>query len=217
MTDGAGTGPGGGEGGVPPDAGAPGAGRFRVLIPAMGVLTLAVAAFTVVAFVRGGDAEHPRGGRVTAPAAGAVDIRAVHSGLCLNERPGRPGGRVYQVPCAGAVVPRYSLVPLDGGLWRLHSDHPERGPGCAGVPGGAGRPDGAPLLDQECGTPGTHEAFRIEDSGDGEGYRIRAAHADLCLEVRDASAEPWADVVQRPCGEDGAGAGGRLFSFDRRP
>ncbi|ORT55464.1 hypothetical protein BKD26_31945 [Streptomyces sp. CB03238] len=188
-----------------------------MLVPVVAVLALVIAALSVVAFVRGDDTDHvrQRAARVTAPAAGSVDVRAVHSGLCLNERRGQRSGQVYQVPCAGAVVPRYSLVPLSGGLWRLHSDHPDYGPGCSGIPVEAVEQDGAPLMDQECGKRGPREAFRIEPFPDpAQGYRIRSAHSELCLEVRDASAEPWTDVVQRACDDD-TGAG-QLFSFDRR-
>ncbi|MEV3988967.1 RICIN domain-containing protein [Streptomyces sp. NPDC049837] len=204
----------GGADGAPGDVSPPpGASRWRVLVPVVAVAALVVAALTVVTFLRGDDARHaPRPG-AAAPGAGPVDVRAVHSGLCLNERPGQRSGQVYQVPCAGAVVPRYSLVPLDGGLWRLRSDHPDYGPGCAGLPVEAGPPEGAPLVDQECGKRGAREAFRIESVGGGKGYRIRSAHSDLCLEVRDASAAPWTEVVQRAC--DGGGRG-QLFGFDRR-
>ncbi|MER7106691.1 helix-turn-helix domain-containing protein [Streptomyces sp. NPDC000229] len=181
----------------------------RMVVPVLAGAALVVTAFTVVVFVRGDDAGH------RLPEEGPVDIRAVHSGLCLNERRGQRSGQVYQVPCAGAVVPRYSLVPLDGGLWRLRSDHPDHGPGCSGIPVEAVEQDGAPLVDQECGKRGPREAFRIEPvDGSAKGYRVRSAHSGLCLEVRDASREPWTDVVQRACDDGGAG---QLFSFDRRP
>lgn len=208
---------GGADRGTPGDASPPPeASRWRVLVPVAAVVTLVLAALTVVAFLRGDEARHVPGARAATPAAapeaGPVDVRAVHSGLCLNERPGQRSGQVYQVPCAGAVVPRYSLVPLDGGLWRLRSDHPDYGPGCAGLPVEAGPPEGAPLVDQECGRRGAREAFRIESAG-GEGYRIRSAHSGLCLGVPDASAAPWTEVVQGACDEGGRG---QLFSFDRR-
>ncbi|MEU0273742.1 helix-turn-helix domain-containing protein [Streptomyces sp. NPDC006307] len=183
-------------------------------VPLVAVLALVVAATTVVAFLLGGEDEHRRED-AAAPAPGPVLIRAVHSGLCLNERPGQQSGQVYQVPCAEATVPRYSLVRLDGGLWRIRSDHPDFGPGCSGIPVEAVEQDGAPLIDQQCGKRGPREAFRIEEFGGGDGavagYRIRSAHADLCLRVRDASREPWTDVIQEACREDGEG---QLFSLD---
>jgi hypothetical protein len=151
---------------------------------------------------------------VIPPAEGRVDIRALHSGLCLNERRGQRSGQVYQVDCAGAVVPRYSLARLDGGLWRIVSDHPDYGPGCSGIPVEAARKDGAPLADQECGKRGPSEAFRIEplDGDPARGHRLRSAGSGLCVTVPGASREAWTAVVQKPCAPDGAG---QLFGFDR--
>ncbi|MET9801256.1 helix-turn-helix domain-containing protein [Streptomyces sp. NPDC006368] len=238
-------GPGGLFGAVPPHrvadgadgadaapAGREGTGGWgaRMFVPLVGVLTLVIALTTVVAFLRGGD-DGRAAKEATGPAPGPVLIRALHSGLCLNERRGQESGQVYQVPCADATVPRYALERLGGGLWRIRSDHPDFGPGCSGVPVEVPEQDGAPLVDQECGKRGPREAFRIEPfdgdgdggggggdgSGDGAGggpatgYRIRPAHADLCLRVRDASRERWTEVVQEACREDGEG---QLFSFD---
>ncbi|WP_217623854.1 RICIN domain-containing protein [Streptomyces sp. TRM64462] len=121
---------------------------------------------------------------------------------------------MYQVPCADAAVPRYSLARLDGGLWRLRSHHPDFGPGCSGITvESPAEQDGAPLEDSECGRRGDREAFRIEtlDGDPARGHRIRAAHSGLCLTVTDAATAPWAEVVQKPCAADGAG---QLFSFD---
>lgn len=189
----------------------PGASRWRAVVPVVAGAALVIAAVTVVAFVRGDGSGHRSPG---APEAGPVGIRVVHSGLCLGERRGLRSGQVYQVPCGGAVVPRYSLVPLDGGLWRLRSDHPDHGPGCSGIPVEAVEQDGAPLVDQECGKRGPRETFRIERfGGSTEGHRVRSAHSGLCLEVRDGSAEPWTDVVQRACDDGGEG---QLFGFERR-
>ncbi|MEU7279464.1 helix-turn-helix domain-containing protein [Streptomyces sp. NPDC045431] len=199
-----------GEPGEEPPATARGA-LQAWFVPLVAVLALVVAATTVVAFLRGGDEEHVKED-AAAPAPGPVLIRAVHSGLCLNERPGQQSGQVYQVPCAGATVPRYALVRLGGGLWRIRSDHPEFGPGCSGIPVEATEQHGAPLIDQECGKRGPREAFRIEGFGDPvAGYRLRSAHSDLCLRIRDASREPWTDVIQEACREDGEG---QLFSLD---
>lgn len=222
----AGSGPGYGPAAGPGTVGADGA-RTRVrtrtpgaggkvawaAVAVVGGVALVVAVVSVVALLRGADEGGHRGRAVAGPAAGAVQVRAVHSGLCLNERPGQQSGVVYQVACADAVVPRYSLVRLDGGLWRLRSDHPDFGPGCSGVSVDAAEPDGAPLADQECGKRGDREAFRIEALGDDpvRGYRLRTAYSGLCLTVSEASDEPWTDIVQKPCTPDGAG---QLFSFD---
>ncbi|MFJ8585289.1 hypothetical protein ACIRD2_11615 [Streptomyces sp. NPDC093595] len=209
-----------GRGGPVGNPGAPGRGErlrtwaTRGFVPFVALLTLATAATTVVAFLRGPDAGRPRE-EAAPPAPGPVLLRAVHSGLCLNERPGQESGQVYQVPCAEATVPRYSLVRLGGGRWRIHSDHPDFGPGCAGIPAGLAEEHGAPLVDQKCGRRGAREEFRIEafdGAGREAGHRIRSAHSDLCLRVRDASREPWTDVVQEACREDGRG---QLFGFDR--
>ncbi|MGA4800859.1 RICIN domain-containing protein [Streptomyces lavendulocolor] len=207
--------------GTPAGPAAPAASRWcrlAVLVPA--VAALVVAAFTVVSFLRGGDAGHrAETAAVTAPAAGPVQVRAVHSGLCLGERPGRRGGPVYQAPCAGTAVPRHSLVPLDGGLWGLRSDRPGSAPGCPGAPAGAVERDGTPLTDLACGERGADPAYRIEaptgaaPTGAAPGYRIRSARSGLCLEVRDGAAGPWTEVVHRACDDAGAG---QLFSFDRR-
>ncbi|MFG3494777.1 helix-turn-helix domain-containing protein [Streptomyces sp. NPDC047928] len=177
------------------------------------VATVVIAVITLVVYLGGGDEDSHRDEEVAAPVAGPVAIRAVHSGLCLNERPGQRSGQVYQVACADAVVPRYSLVALPGGLWRIRSDHPDFGPGCSGIPVEAAEADGAPLVDQECGGRGPREAFRFEafDGDRARGHRIRAAYSELCLTVRDASREPWADVFQSACAPDGAG---QVFRLD---
>ncbi|MEE1757123.1 helix-turn-helix domain-containing protein [Streptomyces sp. SP18CS02] len=191
----------------------------RPLVPLICVLALVVAVTTVLSFMRGGGERHPESAESAepvGPGAGPVRIRAVHSGLCLNERPGERNGQVYQVPCAEADTPRYSLVQLAGGLWRLRTDHPDFGPGCSGIPVDAGEPVGAPLVDQECGKRGPREEFRIDPYGDTRvrGYRMRSVHSGLCVEVRAGDDEPWTDVVQNPCADE---AGGQLFSFDPRP
>ncbi|MDT9680572.1 hypothetical protein RND61_00495 [Streptomyces sp. TRM76323] len=187
----------------------------RALVPVVGGIALVVALVSVVSHLDGDEDRHEPSAAAP-PAAGGVDIRALHSGLCLNERRGQQNGQVYQVYCAGAAVPRYSLARLDGGLWRIASDHPDYGPGCSGVPADVPREDGAPLVDQECGKRGPREAFRIEplDGDPARGHRIRNAASGLCVTVPGASREEWTAVVQKPCAPDGAG---QLFGFDRRP
>ncbi|WP_228980970.1 RICIN domain-containing protein [Streptomyces sp. DH12] len=189
----------------------------RLVVPVLGGLTLVVALTTLAALLRGGD-ERGHGPRpaVAAPAPGPVHIRAIHSGLCLNERPGRRGGRVYQVECADADVPRYSLRPLGGGLWRLATDHPEHGRGCSGAPVDAPAGADAPLVDQECGRRGAGEEYRIEpaEGGAHRGHRVRNAATGLCVTVPDGARRAWTPVVHRACAPDAAG---QLFSFDPRP
>ncbi|OEJ94338.1 helix-turn-helix domain-containing protein [Streptomyces thermolilacinus] len=186
----------------------------RALVPVVGGVALVVAVTTVASYVGDDEDRHPSA--AAPPAAGSVDIRAVHSGLCLNERRGQRSGQVYQVDCAGAVVPRYSLARLDGGLWRIASDHPDYGPGCSGIPAETAREDGAPLVDQECGKRGAREAFLIEPlNGDpARGHRLRNAATGLCLTVPGASRAQWTPVVHKPCAPDGTG---QLFAFPHRP
>ncbi|CAL9307112.1 helix-turn-helix domain-containing protein [Streptomyces sp. SudanB25_2051] len=188
----------------------------RALVPVVGGVALVVAVTTVAAYLGGGGDEDRRPPAAVPPAAGGVDIRAVHSGLCLNERRGQRSGQVYQVECAGAVVPRYSLVRLPGGAWRIASDHPDFGPGCSGVAAEVADEDGAPLTDQECGKRGTREVFRIEppDGGPERGHRLRNAATGLCVTVPGASRTPWTAVVLKPCAADGTG---QLFAFPHRP
>lgn len=186
----------------------------RALVPIVGGVALVVAVTTVAAHLGADDED--RGPAAAPPVAGAVDIRAVHSGLCLNERRGQRSGQVYQVECADAAVPRYSLVRLPGGVWRIASDHPDFGPGCSGADAEVADEDGAPLTDQECGKRGSREVFRIEppDGGPERGHRLRNAATGLCVTVPDASRAAWTPVVHKPCAPDGAG---QLFAFPHRP
>ena len=140
-----------------------------------------------------------------------MKIRSVHSGLCLSERLGTKNGTVYQMPCVKETIPRFSLTPLEGDTWRIVTDHPDFGEGCTGVLHGETAVD-TPLEDTECGDRGPAEAFRFEPVGDPvRGYRIRPAHSDLCLGVRDGSKKELAKIVQLGCERDGTG---QLFSFE---
>jgi hypothetical protein len=146
-----------------------------------------------------------------APAPGPVEIRAVHSGLCLSERSGEQNGQLYQVPCTPDTIPRFVLRSL-GIDWRIVTHHPDFGPGCTGVREKSTDP-GAPVHDQECGNRGPAEAFRLEPVGTPvQGYRMRPLHSDLCAGVPDASKERGVEIVQQPCSKD---AKGQLFSFDK--
>jgi hypothetical protein len=178
------------------------------------VAGLVLAALSLVlAVVRDDDGTGPP--RLTAPAAGEVRIRVIGSDLCLNERPGSRNGQVHQVACEGAVVPLYSLEKR-GGSWRVLSDHPDYGPGCAGIPSGGRIPD-APLEDSECGDPTRVESFALEPFGTPvRGYRIRPEGSrtpGVCVTVVGDRTAARARLSQAPCRADAAG---QLFSFDRR-
>ncbi|MET9436004.1 hypothetical protein [Streptomyces sp. NPDC006551] len=204
----------------PPDPGPepPPAPRWRIgrtLVALVAVAGLVLAAVSLVlAVVRDGNGTAPP--RLTAPAAGDVHIRVIGSGLCLNERRGDRNGQVYQVECADAVVPRYSLKDLGGGRWQILSDHPDYGPGCSGIPSGGRAPD-APLEDSECGNPSRVERFALEPFGAPvEGYRIvpvGSEIAGLCVTVLGDPTAAWSRLAQSPCRADAAA---QLFSFDRR-
>ncbi|MCH0538075.1 XRE family transcriptional regulator [Streptomyces sp. MUM 203J] len=189
----------------------PWAAWWRGAVTLVALAGLVVAGTSVVAFVRGDDRDR----HVVAPEPGDVRIRAMHSGLCLRERGGgNRSGFVYQASCADAPLPRYSLTPLDGGLWRLVTRYPGFGVGCSAVDASPDDPQRrAPLVNGECGGREGRAAFRIERYGTDpvRGYRIRAAHSGLCLTPRGGT-EEWAEIVQSPCTPD---AKQQLFSFDR--
>ncbi|MFI1939057.1 RICIN domain-containing protein [Streptomyces purpureus] len=196
----------------------PPAGRSRMprlLVAVVAFTALVVAVISVVALVRdGGGAGGPGGPKpLSAPAPGPVKIRALHSGLCLNERPKKDDGQVYQVECADATVPLYELERIGGDRWRIVSLHPDYGPGCSGIPAEA-RLVGGPLQDGVCGKRGAAEAFRFEAFGSpAVGYRMRPTHTELCVGVVGAAQARWARLEQAECAADGAG---QLFSFDPR-
>ncbi|MFG2625472.1 helix-turn-helix domain-containing protein [Streptomyces sp. NPDC048473] len=184
--------------------------RFRtVLVAAVSLLVLAAAAVTVAFLVRD---EQPGPAPVAGPVAGrTVQIRSVHSGLCLSEKRESDSGRLYQMPCGGETIPSFSLRPLGDDVWRIVTDHPDFGPGCTGVWNGT-REAGASMQDQECGSRGSAEAFWIEPLGHPvKGYRIRPAHTHLCIGAEAGSSRRNTEVVQMGC--DGVDRGS-LFSFD---
>jgi hypothetical protein len=68
------------------------------------------------------------------------------------------------------------------------------------------------MQDQECGSRGPAESFRIEPLGHPvEGYRIRPAHTRLYIGAEAGSDKPGTEAVQMGC--DGVDRGS-LFSFD---
>ncbi|MEE1768556.1 helix-turn-helix domain-containing protein [Streptomyces sp. JV185] len=182
-----------------------------LLVAAVSLVVLAAAAVTVALLVQD-DEDRPESRPATGPVAGrTVQIRSMHSGLCLSEEQGSESGRLYQVPCEQETIPSFSLEPLDGGAWRIVTDHPVYSKGCTGVWDGI-RDAGAPLQDQECGKRGDAEKFLIEPVGrPAEGYRIRPSHTRLCAGAEGNSEGRGATLVQTSC--DGADRG-NLFSFD---
>ncbi|MEU0369958.1 hypothetical protein ABZ070_06775 [Streptomyces sp. NPDC006283] len=187
--------------------------RPRLLaVVAAGAVLGAVASAAALTAEGGGNEDDAPPRPVTAPAPGPVQIRVVHSGLCLAEQGGR-NGQLYQQPCSKSSIPRFSLKRL-GSDWRLETFHATYGWGCTGVQEKSVE-IGAPVEDQECGKRGPAEAFRLEPLGTPvRGFLLRPVHSDLCAGVEDAASRKGAEIRQLACSEDGAG---QLFSFDRRP
>ncbi|MEU4891617.1 XRE family transcriptional regulator [Streptomyces sp. NPDC044780] len=206
----------------PPAEPGPRRSRLPMLGAALG-LTVVVAAAAVLAWRThdDGDGRSDASGSVAAssgspapePEPGKYRIRAVHSSLCLSERPAvdkKNIAWVYQAPCA-EVFPAFSLERLDHGLWRIATLHPSEGPGCSGIMGQS-KAEGAWLGDDYCESRGAAEEFRLEAvDRPAEGFRLRPAHTDLCLGLPDGTTRRWAHVVQLPCR---SGAPGQIFRFD---
>ncbi|MGW4161188.1 RICIN domain-containing protein [Streptomyces sp. NPDC004788] len=188
----------------------------RTLVAGIAVTGLVLATVSVVAVMRDGAPGHRRHPALTAPDEGPVRIRAVGSDLCLGERRGSPSGQVHQRDCADADVPSYALERLGSATWRIVTDHPDHGPGCAGIPG-SGRIPGAALEDAECGDPTRVEGFVLAPYGTPvTGWRILPAGSAVpggCVTVVGDPKAAWASLAQAPCRPD---ARGQLFSFDRR-
>ncbi|GAA1704555.1 XRE family transcriptional regulator [Streptomyces yatensis] len=199
--------------------------RTRLLTAAL-ALTVAVAATAAVLVWRahdddgGGEGDEPgrKGGPAAvssdgptpAPVPGKYRIRAVHSSLCLSERPQDKTAWVYQAPCED-VFPSFSLQRLDDGLWRIATLHPEHGPGCSGIMGQS-KAEGAWLGDDYCESRGAGEEFRLEAvDRPAEGFRLRPVHTGQCLGLPDGTTRRWAHVVQLPCR---SGVPGQVFRFD---
>ncbi|WP_143052932.1 RICIN domain-containing protein [Streptomyces sp. 2112.3] len=148
---------------------------------------------------------------LSGPRPGVYRIRSAASSLCLSEREGESGGRVYQATCAKAV-PVYSVEPVEGGAFRIRSLHPVFGYGCLGVTGGNPRA-GAQLMDDYCGHRGSAERFQLQPAGRAR-YRLVPAHTGACASVPGGSPTEWTPVVQLSCRPDDPG---QLFLFDSRP
>ncbi|MGW8556691.1 RICIN domain-containing protein [Streptomyces tubercidicus] len=148
---------------------------------------------------------------LSGPQPGVYRIRSAASSLCLSEREGESGGRVYQATCAKAV-PVYSVEPVEGGAYRIRSLHPVFGYGCLGVTGGSTRA-GAQLMDDYCGHRGSAERFQLQPAGRAR-YRLVPAHTGACASVPGGPPTQWTPVVQLSCRPDDPG---QLFLFDSRP
>lgn len=148
---------------------------------------------------------------LSGPQPGVYRIRSAASSLCLSEREGESGGRVYQTICAKAV-PVYSVEPVEGGAYRLRSLHPVFGYGCLGVTGGSTRA-GAQLMDDYCGHRGSAERFQLQPAGRAR-YRLVPDHTGACASIHGGPPTQWTPVVQLPCRTDDPG---QLFLFDSRP
>ncbi|WP_256340576.1 RICIN domain-containing protein [Streptomyces sp. 2112.2] len=148
---------------------------------------------------------------LSGPPPGVYRIRSAASSLCLSEREGESGGRVYQAACAKAV-PVYSVEPVEGGAYRIRSLHPVFGYGCLGVTGGSTRA-GAQLMDDYCGHRGSAERFQLQPA-DHARYRLVPAHTGACASVPGGSSTEWTPVVQLACRPDDPG---QLFLFDSHP
>ncbi|MGW3009513.1 RICIN domain-containing protein [Streptomyces sp. NPDC001219] len=147
---------------------------------------------------------------LSGPRPGVYRIRSAASSLCLSEREGESGGRIYQATCAKAV-PAYSVEPVEGGAYRIRSLHPVFGYGCLGVTGGSTRA-GAQLMDDYCGHRGSAERFRLQPAGRAR-YRLVPAHTGTCASVPAGPPTQWTPVVQLSCRPDDPG---QLFLFDSR-
>ncbi|MFJ9432112.1 RICIN domain-containing protein [Streptomyces sp. NPDC101490] len=195
----------------------------RALVAAVALTGLVLAGVSLVAALRDGPPtpaaprEQPSrtpAASVAAPAAGEVRIRVAGTGFCLGERPGVRTGQIHQLPCAEADMPRYTLVTVGAGRWRIRSDHPDFGPGCSGVPSG-GRIPGAAYEDSECGDPSRVESFVLEPFGTPvRGHRIvpvGSATPGSCVTVTGDRTAAGARLTQAPCAPDAAG---QLFAFE---
>jgi hypothetical protein len=142
------------------------------------------------------------------PAPGPYQIRAVHSDLCLTERPRVDEGRIFQGLCVNQTPP-LGLEKVVDGQYRITAQHPVHGPGCMGIVGG-GTGIGANAYLDACGD-GKGQLFRLVPVNvPARGFRIRPVHSELCLGIPSNSMQEWAPVQQLAC--DPA-ATGQIFRF----
>lgn len=128
--------------------------------------------------------------------------------MCLTEGREHTGRYTSAVAvqrlCHEAEPPRTIIEPAGDGLHHIKWDHPERGVGCLTVMvSGPARSMLEPRDD--CDRERLTQLFRIEAAGASPGgYRIRPAHADVCLGIRDNALAAQAEAVPQVCAEGGA-------------
>ncbi|GGO23543.1 hypothetical protein GCM10011576_44030 [Micromonospora parathelypteridis] len=140
----------------------------------------------------------------TAPGAGRSQIRpARNPQLCLTEgrdRTGQyPAEIAVQRPCAEATPPDTYLELVTGGLYYIKWNHPAHGPGCLTI---RDADPGRDLLEpwQDCRPDRWIQLFRFEPTGSTpSAFRIRPAHTDLCVGLRDDDTEISAEALVEPC------------------
>jgi len=126
--------------------------------------------------------------------------------LCLTEgreRSGRYTSAIAaQLPCAEPGGPRTFLQPVGDDLTQIKWEHPvDKSMGCLTIRAESPAKD---MLEPEndCRTHDEAQLFRIERfGGTGEGYRVRRAHTDLCVGIRNDDTTRGAEAIQQPCGD----------------
>ncbi|MFI1420066.1 RICIN domain-containing protein [Streptomyces sp. NPDC020731] len=133
--------------------------------------------------------------------------RAQFPELCVtagSERSRRyPSEVAVQRPCAEPGGPRTFFQPVGDDLTNIKWEHPvDKGMGCLTIL------DSGPVAGlvepwDECRPDMDAQLFRIERFGpEADGYRLRRAHTDHCLGIRDGEATSGAEAVQQPCGDE---------------
>ncbi|WP_052744897.1 LamG-like jellyroll fold domain-containing protein [Micromonospora sp. HK10] len=145
--------------------------------------------------------------------AGPIQVRALHSGLCLAESATSGSGYLYQQASCSAQSPPLTLEPVGDGTYRLTSTHPTRGTGCLGVEYGS-TSSGAAVLVSTCG-PGRGQIFDVERVSEPlRGYRLRPIHSGLCVGIANNATAPGAQAIQVTCN---ASAAGQVLAIDPKP
>lgn len=123
--------------------------------------------------------------------------------LCLtagNERSGRYASEVaVQRPCSDPG-PRSFLQPDGDDLANIKWEHPtDKGMGCLTIVD-SGPAKGLVEPQDNCLAGKDAQLFRIERfSATAVGHRLRRAHTEFCLGIRDGETAAGAETVQQPC------------------